>query len=101
MEGLGGRDASGGGSERQIGGVGAERPSAVIGVGAGEIEGDVDVEKLVLDRLERSDRRAEGVALLRVVLGHLQTSIGATHLLEREQNGGTVEHALHRAPAAG
>jgi hypothetical protein len=47
-----GTDAGGGRGHRQLGSVRGERPRAVIGVGARQLEGDVDVHQLVLDGLE-------------------------------------------------
>ena len=57
----------------------------------------VHVGELVLDRLERRDRPAEGEAAQRVLARHVERGLRAADLLEGEQHRRAVEQ---RAPAA-
>ena len=98
-EGLGGADPRGGGGHRQLGEIGGEGPRGVVGVGARQLQGDVDVDQLVLDGLERGDGAPEGEAPQRVLAGHVERGLGAAHLLEGDQDGGAVEDALGQRPA--
>ena len=62
VEGLRRGDARRRGGERQLARAGRQRPGAVIGVGARQLVADIHVGELVLDRLERGDGAAEGIA---------------------------------------
>ena len=84
---------------RQLRRVARQRPGAVVGVGARQLGGDVDVGELVLDRLERADGAAEGVALQRIVARHLERRLRAADLLEGEQHGGAILQAPEQALA--
>ncbi len=55
--------------------------------------------ELVLDRLERADGAAEGVALERIGLGHVERGLRAAQLLEGEEHGGAVEEAAQQRQA--
>ena len=99
IEGLRGGDARCGRCERQFARIGRKRPGAVIGVGAGEFIVDIHVGELVLDRLERADGAAEGVARHRVILRHHEALIRTAHLLESGEDGRAVEHAARDRPA--
>ena len=92
-------DARGGGGLPQFARIGRERPGAVVAVGARQGGGDIHVGEDVLDRLERTDRPAEGDAVERVVAAHLQRAVGAADLLERGEHRGAVEHLAQQAPA--
>src|SRR5262245_24508631 len=70
-EGVAGRNSGGRGSEGQLGGVARQCPGPIIGIGTGELGGDIDVGQLVLDGLKGTDRAAEGITLERVVAGHV------------------------------
>src|SRR6266498_5076888 len=80
-----------GGGDRQLRSIARKRPGAVVGVGAGELGRDIDVGELVLDRLERSDRPPEGIALGRVGSRHIEAGLRAAYLLERDEDGSAVE----------
>ena len=92
-------DTRGGGGQRQFGRIGGQRPRTVIGIRARQLDRDIDVGELVLDRLERADGAAERVALQCVVARHGQAGIGAADLLERDHDRGAIEQALYRRPA--
>src|SRR5262245_41712196 len=100
-EGLGGADAGGGRGHGQLGGIGGEGPGSVVRVGASQLQGDVDVDELVLDRLERRDRTAESEAAQGVLAGHVEGGLSAAHLLEGEEDGGAIEDAPGQRPALG
>src|SRR5579862_3057081 len=84
---------------RQLGRARLQRPGAVVAMGAGQFERDINIGELVLDRLERADRPAEGIALQRVVPRHVEAGLGAADLLEGEKDRCTVERALYVAPS--
>src|SRR6267142_336511 len=63
VERLARRDPRAARSDRQLRGSGREGPSAVVGVGRGELDRGVEVGESVLDRLERRDRPAERIAV--------------------------------------
>ena len=53
----------------------------------------------MLHRLIAGDDPPEGVAAHGIVLGHLQTLVGAAGLFEGQQHGRPVEHLLHQGKA--
>src|SRR5712671_1954191 len=53
--------------------------------------GDVHVGELVLHRLERADRLAELLTLVRIAHGHVEHRLSETDQLCRDRNTGEVE----------
>src|SRR5262245_27358901 len=80
--GLVGRNPRSGGGQRQLGGIAAQGPGAIVGIGARELSCNIDVGELVLDRLKRADRTRKCVALQSVVARHFQRPLRAAHLFE-------------------
>ena len=97
--GVGRRDARRRRGQRQVGAAVGQHHGAVVGVGARQLELDVAVGELVLDRLVGADGAAEGLALQGVVARHPHRRFGAAHLGEGEVDRGRVVETLERAPA--
>ena len=93
--------AGGGSSLGQIFRVLRQRPGTVVAVGARERHRHVHVHQLVLDRLERTDRAAERVALEGKVPRHLKGAFGTSELFEGRQHRRAIEALGQRRPAIG
>ena len=85
--------------QRQVGAAVGQHHGAVIGVGARQLELDVAVGELVLDRLVGADGAAERLALQGIVARHPHRGLGAAHLGEGEVDRRRVVQALEQAPA--
>src|SRR5437899_2356956 len=82
---LGGRDARHGCRFAQDIAVAAERSGAEAAVGARQLDAHQHVGHQVLQRLERADRAAEGVALQAVAARRIERGLGAAELLEGDE----------------
>src|SRR5947208_2597143 len=79
---IGGRDTRHGCRFAQDIAVAAERGGAEAAVGARQLDAHQHVGHQVLQRLERADRAAEGVALEAVAARRIERGLGAAELLE-------------------
>ena len=99
VERLGRADPRRGRGDRQFGGVGRQRPGAVVAVRVRQRVGDVHVGELVFDRLERCDRTTEREPPERVLFRHVQRRLRAADLFERKEHRGAVEQLFGLRPA--
>ena len=74
--------------------IGVERPGAVIGVRAGQFDGDIHVRQAVLDRLIAGDRTAEGITLQGVFLSQVERRLGRDDLPALQDHRGTGGRTL-------
>ena len=83
----------------QIGRIHRKRPGTVIGIGAGQFRGNIDIRQLVFDSLVRTDRATKGKTVPGIFSRHIEASLGATNLLERHQDRGAVKNRPRDHPA--
>ena len=93
------RYSGGGGRNRQVRRIVCHRPGAVISVRTRELEVHIDVDQLMLNRLEQADGSPEGKSVLRVVNHHIEGGLCTADLLESQINRRPIENLSRKRPA--